>query len=313
MYVFGPVPSRRLGRSLGISTIPPKTCSYSCVYCQLGRTSRLQVKRESFYPKREILDEIIEVARKTKPEYITFSGDGEPTLCRDLGWLIRRIKSASSLPVAVITNGSLLYREDVRQDLEKADVVIPSLDAAHAKLFKDINRPHRSLDLDLVLKGLMDFSSGFSGRIWLEVMLVKNLNASKESLEGIKKAADRIEPDRIYIITPIRPPAEPWVEPPEPSGILEAQEIIGNSVPFGSVESGPVGFQGFSSARQAILDISSRHPLRRDQAAEIESGFSSPGTVRQMLEAGELVETKYMNRTYLLPGHFVIGGSRSEK
>ena len=307
MYTYGPVPSRRLGRSLGVSPIPPKTCSYSCVYCQLGRTNRKQITREGFYPKEDILAEIAQLMEVSSPDYITFVGDGEPTLCKDLGWLIGQCKEKWTNPVAVITNGSLLFLEDVRHDLKKADVVLPTLDAGNEKTFKTINKPHGHIKYDAMLQGLVDFRSGYSGQIWLEVMLVKGLNDTEDELLNIRQAVDMIQPDRVYVVIPIRPPAESWVKPPDPVTILKAQQILGEAIPLTGLESGQFGLQEFSDARQAIMGIASRHPLRREQAADIEKTFSAPETVKQMLEAKELVEVEYNGNKYLLPGYFIRG------
>ena len=307
MYVYGPVPSRRLGRSLGVSPIPPKTCSYTCVYCQLGRTTHLQTIRESFYPKEDILAEIIKRGKNSAFDYVTFVGDGEPTLCKGLGWLIRQTKEQLQLPTAVITNGSLLFREDVRQDVKYADVVMPTLDAGNEKTLRAVNRPHRSIAFDTMLQGLIDFRHEYRGQIWLEIMLVKGVNDSKEELLSIKSAVDAFEPDRVYVVTPIRPPAEPWVEPPLPDTILMAQELIGKAVPISGLESGQFGLQGFTNARQAILETGSRHPLRREQAAEIERSFGVSRVVDQMLRDRELIQTTYKGETFLLPGHFIRG------
>jgi wyosine [tRNA(Phe)-imidazoG37] synthetase (radical SAM superfamily) len=307
MYTYGPVPSRRLGRSLGVSPIPPKTCSYTCVYCQLGRTTHLQTTRESFYPKEDLLAEIIKRGKTSAPDYVTFVGDGEPILCKDLGWLIRQTREQLELPTAVITNGSLLFRKDVRQDLKDADVIMPTLDAGNEKAFRAVNRPHRSIAFDTMLQGLIDFRHGYHGQIWLEVMLVKGLNDTKEELLSIRQAVDAFEPDRVYVVTPIRPPAEPWVEPPLPETILMAQELIGKAVSIGGLETGRFGLQGFTNARQAILETGSRHPLRRDQAAEIERSFGDSGVIDRMLQDRELVQTTYKGETFLLPGHFIRG------
>lgn len=307
MYTYGPVPSRRLGRSLGVSPIPPKTCSYSCVYCQLGRTNHKQITRESFYQKEDVLAQIAQLMEVSSPDYITFVGDGEPTLCKDLGWLIGQCKEKWTIPVAVITNGSLLFLEDVRHDLKKADVVLPTLDAGNEKTFKTINRPHGHIKYDAMLQGLVDFRSGYSGQIWLEVMLVKGLNDTEDELLNIRQAVDMIQPDRVYVVIPIRPPAESWVKPPDPATILKAQQILGEAIPLAGLESGQFGLQEFSDARQAIMGIASRHPLRREQAADIEKTFSAPETVKQMLEAKELVEVEYNGNKYLLPGYFIRG------
>jgi len=307
MYVYGPVPSRRLGRSLGVSPIPAKTCSFNCVYCQLGRTNHFQTKREDFYPKEDILEEIIAKAKVTAVDYITIVGDGEPTLFRHLGWLIRSIKDNLEFPVAVITNGSLLYRKDVRQDLERADVVIPSLDSGIRKTFRALNRPHSSLEFSTILKGQIAFREEFAGQLWLEIMLVKGVNDSRQELEALRRAVDEIKPDRVYIMAPIRPPAESWVAPPEPQSIIMAQEIIGRAVTVTNIETGELDFAGLNDARQAIIEIGSRHPLRAEQAKAIEKKFSEPGTVERLLEEKELVEIEYGGRRYLLPRHFIRG------
>ena len=307
MFAYGPVPSRRLGRSIGVSPIPPKTCSYSCVYCQLGRTNHLQVKRERFYPKEEILNDIRKVVENSPADYITFAGDGEPTLCKDLGWLIHKSKKEFSLPIAVITNGSLLNREDVRIDLKESDVVLPTLDAGTQEIFGKINRPHKNITFEKMLQGLIDFRRGYSGKIWLEVMLVKNLNDTKETLSRTKIALDRIRPDRVYIAIPIRPPAESYVEPTTPDKILLAQKILGESWDITSKESGEFGVSEFSNARDAIYEICSRHPLRENQALEIERKFSQEGTIEYMVSNSELVKIEYQGETYILPKKVVIG------
>jgi len=273
----------------------------------LGRTTQLQIKRESFFPKEDILTEIIDMASTDKADYVTFVGDGEPTLNKDLGWLIQQTKEKLHLPVAVITNGSLLSKEDVREDLSKADVVIPTLDAGNEKTFIAINRPHRSIGFDTMLQGLVDFRHEYSGQLWVEVMLVKDMNDTEEELKSIKNAVDLINPDRVYILTPIRPPAESWVKPSDPENILRAQEMIGESISVAELETGQFGLGEFLDARQAILEIGSRHPLRREQADEIERAFSKAGVVRQMLETTELVSVEYNNEEYLLPGSFVMG------
>lgn len=307
MYVYGPVPSRRLGRSLGVSPIPPKTCTYSCVYCQLGRTKHLQVERKNFYPGEEIFSEIRKNAQSSDPDCVTFVGDGEPTLYEDLGWIINKTKSELQFPVAVITNGSLLAFEDVRKDLLMADVILPTLDAGNEKTFRQINRPHKDIKFYNLLHGLRDFRQEFSGRIWLEVMLVNGVNDSREELLSIKKAIDSIKPDRIYVVTPIRPPAEPWVTPPSPEKILKAQHILGDVVPLTDLESGDFGLREFADARQAIMEIGARHPLRLDQAIEIEKSFSSNNTVEKMIKEHELFKAKYNDIDYVVPGHFIRG------
>jgi wyosine [tRNA(Phe)-imidazoG37] synthetase (radical SAM superfamily) len=307
MFTYGPVPSRRLGRSLGVSPIPPKTCSYTCVYCQLGRTNRLQVKRESFFPRDDILAEIIKRAQETQCDYITFVGDGEPTLCADLGWLLEQTKQNTELKTAVITNGSLLWLEDVRHQLASADIVIPTLDAGDEPTFRRINRPHRQIRFDSMIQGQIDFQREFAGRLWLEVMLVSGVNDSTDELVKIRHAIEKIQPERVYILAPIRPPAESWVRPPNPDAIIEAQRIIGRAIPIAENESGGFGLQEFTDAAEALIEIGGRHPLRLEQAGTIETRFSEKGTIERMLDEGELVKVDYGGEMYLLPSRFLRG------
>jgi wyosine [tRNA(Phe)-imidazoG37] synthetase (radical SAM superfamily) len=305
MHAYGPVPSRRLGRSLGVSPIPPKTCSYNCIYCQLGRTKRQQVSRESFYPREDILKDVQKVIDTSKTDYITFAGDGEPALCKDLGWLIRQCKKNWQIPVAVITNASLLFMKDVRQDLKESDAVLSRLDAGSEEVFRRLNRPHNSIGFEDMLKGYVDFRQEYSGKIWLEVMLVAGLNDSDISLMDIRKAIERIKPDKIHISVPTRPPAEPWVMPPDPERIIRAHEIIGTALDLTQYESGEFGV--FPDARTAILEICSRHPLREEQARVIEKKFSKNAIIDEMLSKNILVRVEYRNISYLLPAGFVRG------
>jgi len=304
MYAYGPVPSRRLGRSLGVSSIPHKTCSYNCIYCQLGQTSKLSVKRESFYPKEDILSDIEKVMNPANVDYITFVGDGEPTLCKDLGWLIRSCKQKWQIPVAVITNGSLLFMEDVRQDLKSSDVVLPTLDAGSEEVYRTLNRPHASIGFEEMLQGQVDFRKEYPGKIWLEVMLVKDVNDSDESLMEIKDAIEQVKPDRIYISVPIRPPAKPGVRPPEPGRIIRAHEILGTTLDLTDRESGEFGLDNFPDLRTTIIEICSRHPLREEQARDIEGRFPGAESIDTMLSDGSLGRVEYQNVSYLLPANF---------
>ena len=305
MFAYGPVPSRRLGFSLGVSPIPPKTCSYNYIYCQLGQTDRVQVRRESFYPKEMILYDIEKVVNSKNIDYITFVGDGEPTLCKDLGWLIGKCKEQWQIPVAVITNGSLLFMKEVRQDLKNSDVVLPTLDTGSEDVYRTLNRPHSSIEFEEMLQGQIDFRKEYSGKIWLEVMLVKDVNDSDKSLMEIKNAIEQVKPDRIYISVPIRPPAKPGVRPHEPGRIIRAHEIFGNALDLTDYESGEFGLDNFPDLRTTILEICSRHPLREEQAREIVGRFSGMESIDTMLSDGSLVRVEYQNVSYLLPANFI--------
>lgn len=212
-YVFGPVPSRRLGLSLGVDVIPFKTCSFDCIYCQLGRTTCKTTQRGSFVDIEEVIADLRLVLPGVTADYITFSGSGEPTLSLDLGRLIKEVKELTSIPVAVLTNGSLLSYPEVRRDLLDADLVIPSLDAGSQEVFERVNRPCAELKIDDIIAGIEAFSSNFGGRLWMEVMLVKGVNDCEAELAMISSALRGINAEKIQLNTVERPPAEPSAKP----------------------------------------------------------------------------------------------------
>lgn len=211
--VFGPVPSRRLGISLGLDVIPYKTCSLDCLYCECGRTTDLSCERRRFFPPQELIDELGAVLPAIpRLDHMTFSGSGEPTLNSDLGGMIAAIKRIAAAPLAVLTNGTLLGRADVRRDLLAADVVLPSLDAATAPGFARINQPAAGLDVDGVIAGLEAFRGEYAGRIWMEVFILKGVNDGEAELAALEAALRRIRPDKVQLNTLDRPPAYPGVE-----------------------------------------------------------------------------------------------------
>ena len=211
MHIYGPVPSRRLGFSLGIDIIPFKTCTLDCIYCQLGPTIQKTIRRREFFSPSEILSQINKkLSSGQKIDYITFSGSGEPTLNLILGQLIREIKKITSVPVAFLTNSTLLSRKNLRKVLIAADLVVPSLDAATQDIFHKINRPYKSLKIKEIINGLSQFRQEFKGSIWLEVMLAKGVNDSLPHIKKLKKAISKIKPDKIQLN---RPPAERFARP----------------------------------------------------------------------------------------------------
>ncbi len=303
-FVYGPVPSRRLGRSLGVNPIPLKTCNYSCIYCQLGRTQHLINERKEFFSKEDILEEILYSVElnRGKIDFITFVGEGEPTLNKNLGWLIVETKK-TELPIAVITNGALLYREDVREDLSKADVVLPSLDSVSENTFKILNRPHKDLKIEKIIEGMVEFRRSFEGQIWLEIILVKGINDSEKELEGLSRVLREIKPDRVYINVPIRPPTEPWVEPPDEEAIVRAHAILGDVIPIVNQEMGEFGIEGFDNPVEAIKFICRRHPMREDEIIEtlkrnfdgVDSGF-----IMKLVKEGILRKITYRGTNFYI-------------
>ena len=211
-YVYGPVPSRRLGRSLGVDIVPFKVCSLDCVYCQLGRTLEKTVERRDFAPIELVLAELRQVlAEHVEADYISLAGSGEPTLHSRLGELIEGVKKVTDIPVAVLTNGTLFYLPDVRADCAKADVVMPSLDAADEETFRRINCPCPGINVEKVISGLCAFRDEFAGQIWLEVFFVEHINTGLDQVATIKDAIERIRPDKVHLNTAVRPTADPSV------------------------------------------------------------------------------------------------------
>ena len=268
-YIFGPVPSRRLGRSLGVDPIPLKTCNYQCIYCQLGKTKYFTNERKSFLPKNEIIAEMEEAIKLNEKniDYITFVGSGEPTLCKDLKGLIFKAKEISKKPTCVITNGGLLYDKKVQDALMLADVVLPSLDAGDKKSFIKINRPHPSIKFDSMIQGFIDFKRTYKGKFWIEIMLMKGINDSKEDLLKIKEILDLIQPDRIDINVPIRPPTENWVKIPDKTVISLLNEVFYDYNNINFPEIGKFVFYS-SDFEKEVLSIIQRHPMREDQIVE---------------------------------------------
>ncbi|HEY44478.1 MAG TPA: radical SAM protein [Anaerolineae bacterium] len=285
-YVYGPVPSRRLGQSLGIDPIPLKTCNWNCVYCQLGRTKPVTNKRASYYPPNEIVDQVEQALNTHKPgeiDWLTFVGSGEPTLHIGIGRMIREVKALTDLPIAVITNGALFYQPVVREELAAADAVLPSLDAGRAELYRKINRPHPEITFERLLEGLITFSHEYKVKLWPEVMLVRNLNDSEELLFELADAIHRIEPDKVHINLPTRPPVETWVQPPDAEALMRATAILGNIAQVVHPIEGTIDLSGYESLVDAVIDIISRHPMRESDLEEALSQWV-PGEVSQTLD-----------------------------
>lgn len=308
-HVFGPVPSRRLGKSLGINNIPLKHCSYSCIYCQVGRTLHLEIKRKEFYSWRDIVDNVIKAVDKIGEknlDYITFVPDGEPTLDISLGKEILEIKKNVSIHVAVLTNGSLLFHEDVRNDLSEADIVSIKVDAVTEDVFKKINRPHPDLNLIDILEGMIDFSKYYRGKLLSETMLVRKVNDSREEISKIARFIAELKPSRAYIAIPIRPPAESWVKPANEQAILMAYQSFLKQLP-GKVEL-LVGYETpyFEGTRknpiEDLLAIVSVHPMRIDYAYKFltKKGLDPEETIKNLIKNGKIVKIRYLNREFIM-------------
>ena len=288
---FGPVNSRRLGLSLGVNNIPYKHCTYSCIYCQLGRTRKLTIKRRRFYEPDEVARSVINIlSQSVKVDYITFVPDGEPTLDSNLGLEIKMLRKKTNKPIAVLTNSSLLWMETVKNNLRKADLISIKIDAASEELWRKINRPHKSLKLDKIIDGIIDFSRNYKGTLITETMLIKGLNDKPEDLELIAKVIAKVKPKIAYISIPVRPPAEKWVKPPSEESLLIAYETFSEKAKIKvelltSIELPPLTA---SNPIEYILATTSVHPLKLEYAIKLleEKGLDPHQILRQLEDKG---------------------------
>lgn len=214
-YWYGPIHSRRLGRSLGVDVMPLKTCSLDCVYCECGKTNALTLERKEYFPTEEIIQSLDQALREKKDlDYITFAGSGEPTLHIGLGRIINFIKdNYSQFKVAVLTNGTLLNDPAVIKDLSSADLVVPSLDAVSNDAFQKINRPEQSLTAESIIAGIENFKENFNGEIWLEIFIIPGINDDEQELRLFKKTIEKLNIKKVQLNTLDRPGAVDWLKP----------------------------------------------------------------------------------------------------
>ena len=307
MMVFGPIPSRRLGRSLGVNNIPPKICSYSCVYCQIGLTDSMSVSRKEFYSPDEIFKEVSSKVKTLqnsgeKIDYISFVPDGEPTLDINLGKEIDLLKPLG-IKIAVITNSSLLWDEDVRKDLMIADWVSIKIDTIDKKIWRKIDRPNGKLDFQKILSGIKTFASSFKGVMVTEMMLVKGVNDNVESIKSTVEFIKQLNPDKAYILVPTRPPAEKFVEPPSEENLNEAYQIFNASI--NNVEllaySEGTDFSYSSDAEKELLSILAVHPMRKDAVEKfLNKSRSNWNLIENLIVNNVLKEVKYSDNTFFV-------------
>ena len=270
-FTYGPVPSRRLGLSLGVDLVPRKTCTYDCIYCQLGRTTNKTVRRDVYLPIEPIIGEIEEFlsSMDSPVDYITFSGSGEPTLHSQIGQVIGEIKKRTTIPVAVLTNGSLLFMDEVQRSLSQADLVVPSLDAVTKIVYETVNRSEDSLEIHRVIQGLVDFSEGFRGRVWVEILFCRGINDNQSEITRMKDVIGRINPDRIQLNTVYRPPAEDFAFPLTEERLMEIKESLGTKAAIIT----PYGGNNFPGRKEEveaqIIDALHRRPLTAEDMAEM--------------------------------------------
>ena len=305
LIVFGPVPSRRLGQSLGINNIPPKACTYSCVYCQVGRTYQLQVSRKDFYKPKDIFklvkNKVGTAKLKGEPiNYLTFVSDGEPTLDINIGEEIDLLKPLG-IKIAVITNASLLRKKEVRRDLHNADLVSVKIDAVSEKVWREINRPHGSLQLNEILDGILDFSKEYKGELITESMIIKRVLFMPEEIKKIADFISTVNPDTCYLSVPTRPPAEKWVKSPTELELFDAYTLfkekdINVEYLIGS-EGNSFAFTG--NVEEDLLSITSVHPMREEAVKEyLKKADGNWKMVETMLRDGKLKEAVYERNNF---------------
>jgi wyosine [tRNA(Phe)-imidazoG37] synthetase (radical SAM superfamily) len=307
MIAFGPVPSRRLGKSLGINNIPPKICTYSCVYCQLGSTLKMQIDRQPFYIPEELVEDVQRKvadaqARGEPIDYLTFVPDGEPTLDINLGREMALLKSLG-IKIAVISNASLIWREDVREELAQADWVSLKVDAATEETWRRVDRPHGKLDLAAIQEGMFEFARHYDGAFMTETMLVAGVNDGEENVQQVADFLAHLRPARAYLAIPTRPPAEPWAQPPGEDVINRAYQILGERVEHVEYLIGYEGnaFAFTGNVEEDLLSITAVHPMREDAVEAFLARASADWVVVQRLIAQEqLVETEYGSHRFYL-------------
>jgi wyosine [tRNA(Phe)-imidazoG37] synthetase (radical SAM superfamily) len=307
MKAFGPVPSRRLGQSLGVNNIPPKVCTYSCIYCQIGKTVELSTERQAFYRPEdlaeEVRDKVAEVEQRgARIDYLSFVPDGEPTLDINLGRNIELLKPLG-IKVAVLTNGSLIYLNDVQEDLAKADLVSLKIDAATKHTWRRVDRPHKSLDLKTIQEGMGTFAQRFKGELITETMLLKGINDTSKEIQQIARFLTQLKPMKSYISIPVRPTSLKGVLPASEEAITMAYQIFAENIAIVECLMGYEGDEfGYSgNIEEDLLGITSVHPMREDSVREyLKKAGADWQLITDLIEMGSLRQVAYQGKTFYL-------------
>lgn len=307
MLTFGPIPSRRLGRSLGINHIPPKICTYSCAYCQQGYSSQVQIERQAFFEPQAILEAVQEQVEKARAagepiDYLSFVPDGEPTLDINLGQEINLLKPLG-IPIAIITNASLIWQAEVREALYQADWVSVKIDSVEEEAWRRIDHPHRGLSLPRILEGILEFASHYQGCLCTETMLVEGINDKENIIEANAAFIARVNPRIAYILIPTRPPADKRVKAPSEVLVNTAYQIYGRHLPrveylIGG-ENGDFAYTG--NLEKDLLGTTSVHPMKREAVQELLAKAGQDWSVIEKLIAeGKLIELDYENNKFYM-------------
>ena len=313
-YVFGPLSSKRLGQSLGVDLLPSKSCTWNCLYCQLGKTRKFVTERQEFYAREEILFEIREALTVNKGlDWITFVGSGETMLYQGIGWLITEVKKLTNIPVAVITNGSLLYLPEVRNELLQADAVLPSLNAGTEALHVKIDRPAEGLTFKQHVEGLVAFRNEYKGQLWIEVMLLGGINDSDEALRDLAAVLKKINPDMVHIVLPTRPSPDQEIHLPSEERIERAIAILSMVTTVVHPVKGCMDLRSAPDLLEAVTAIVSRHPVQqRELQKALVDRFSgeenkASEVMQEMLATGRFWLVEHGGEPYwvMVPGDSV--------
>jgi wyosine [tRNA(Phe)-imidazoG37] synthetase (radical SAM superfamily) len=268
-YTYGPVPSRRLGRSLGVDIVPMKTCSLNCVYCQLRPTERTTRERAEYAPVDEVVEEVCRVlADGCAPDYVTLGGSGEPTLHAAFGRVAEGVRACTETPIALITNGTMFHLPEVRAQCGAIDLVLPSLDAGDEETYRLMNRPDPELSLAMLVDGLAALREEFEGEIWLEVFLVEGVNTADDQLRAMRRCIERVRPDRVQLNTAVRPAAEAYVQPAPPHVMEHAREVLGPQAEIIAGGPLPEPGEGARARQEEVLQMLRRRPCTAEDVAE---------------------------------------------
>jgi wyosine [tRNA(Phe)-imidazoG37] synthetase (radical SAM superfamily) len=307
MEIFGPIPSRRLGRSLGINNIPPKACSYYCTYCQVGPTEQTEIERRHFFGADYLVGLVKERVAQLQAQgetidHLSFVPDGEPTLDADLGETIDKLRPLG-IKIAIITNSSLIWREDVRETLKKADWVSLKVDSVDEKIWHRLDIPHDSLKLATILEGMLTFAKEYTGTLVSETMLVKNRNVSEDSAVGIADFIHRLNPEKAYFLIPTRPPAVSSISPPSEEELNRFYQIVSRKVPNLEYLTGYEGnaFASTGDVAKDVLSITAVHPMREEAVRELLAKNQADWRiVENLLSEGKIMETEYEGKKFYI-------------
>ncbi len=300
-YTYGPVPSRRLRFSLGIDLIPFKYCSFDCIYCQLGKTTNKTIVRKEYFPTQKILKDVKAIIKKgDNIDYLTFSGSGEPTLHSGIGYLISELKKITKIPVAVLTNSSLLFIPAVQEELSNADVVLPTLCAVSQEIFNKINRPIPDVTIEKIIHGLINFRKIYKGKIWLEVMLIKGINDEPHNINKLKEIVKKIAPDKIHLNTVVRPPSEKYALPLSIEELQRVENIFGDNAEIIASFKAEREPAYLIDTEKIILNMMQRRPITLEDICSV-TGLHRNEVLKyldQLHQAKKVKLTEHDNRDY---------------